>query len=58
MFLGLGFGTATIENALAQGQRIGDARASYHPITKVRRVESSEQMALIFGARCVEVVGE
>ena len=41
--LGFGFGTATIESAMAKGEPItGTTRESYRRITKVRRVESAQ----------------
>ncbi|HZH49249.1 MAG TPA: hypothetical protein VFD86_05730 [Nitrospira sp.] len=60
-FFGFGFGTATIERAMAD---VGpDKDFSTHDvngvhISKVRRVELHDFQVLSFGNRCVEVVGE
>jgi hypothetical protein len=58
---GFGFGTATIEKAMADAGP--DKDFSTHDvngvhISKVRRVELHDFQVLSFGNRCVEVVGE
>lgn len=60
IILGFGFGTATVERAKAQLEApdFGDPPPSDGPITKVRRVESTDFQVLFFGNRCVEVTGE
>jgi hypothetical protein len=61
IILGLGYGSATVENAMAKA---GQDKDFLNPpkngphITKIRRVESNELVALFFGSRCVRVVGE
>ena len=61
IFLGFGFGTATIERAKATTTKFNetgfDAPAGI-PITKVRRVEMHDTQFLSFGTHCVEVTGE
>ena len=63
IIFGFGIGTATFEQAKANGQPFGTSGGYYTPkprtsIVKVRRVESSESAVLMFGERCVEVTGE
>lgn len=47
IILGLAYGTATVEGALAEQM-----------VTKIRRVQLHDYHFLVAGARCVEVVGE
>lgn len=61
IILGFGFGTATIERAKADTEKINEAGLNVQagtPITKVRRVEMQDVQFLFFGSRCVEVTGE
>lgn len=72
IIFGLGFGTASIEEAKADGHTTMSTRSSAPtglqgggmtqtiraPITKVRRVELTDRQFLFFGSRCVEVTGE
>lgn len=59
IIFGLAYGTATVETALAQkAQLIENYNAPWQPIAKVRRVQLHDYQFLLFGARCVEVVGE
>ena len=69
--LGLSFGHASIEGALnepaplvksdqafpVKGQKVVD-RPAAQKIAKIRRVQIHDYMFLLFGAKCVEVVGE
>lgn len=61
IMFGFGFGTATIERARIAGVPIGQL-LGYDvqgvPISKIRRVEIEDAMALMFGDRCVVVTGE
>jgi hypothetical protein len=59
LFLGIGFGTATIEKAMAEGRPFEDSSSPVKGhITKLRRVELIDRNFLSFGGRCVFVVGE
>jgi hypothetical protein len=55
-----GYGTASVEQAMAKGgPDNGFANFKNHQqITKIRRVELNEAVFLLFGKRCVRVVGE
>jgi hypothetical protein len=61
ILFGLSYGQATVEGALAQHVRPIASRTTTdpaQPISKVRRVQLHDYQILMFGARCVEVVGE
>jgi hypothetical protein len=59
ILFGLAYGTATIENALAQKARL---LSNYNEpkvlISKVRSVVLHDYYYLFFGSRCIEVTGE
>ena len=66
IILGFGFGTTTIEQAMADARPYGthtvglgsqEGPSTGVRITRVRRVQFTDRQFL-FGARCVEVVGE
>jgi hypothetical protein len=61
--LGMGFGTATIEPAKANGKPFAMRQSvsttiQPKPIVKIRRVETEEMGILFFGSRCIQVTGE
>lgn len=56
--LGIGFGTASIANAMAYGHPIGDLRGPITRITKMRRVTLTDYVIVFLADRCIEVVGE
>ncbi len=60
IIFGLGFGTATLEGALAEPViRMTDPYdAPRQPIRRIRSVAIGDYQFLFFGARCVEIVGE
>ena len=56
--LGIGFGTASIDKAMADAHPIEDPRRSVTRITKVRRVTLTDYVIVFVADRCIEVVGE
>ena len=66
IIFGLAYGTATLEGALAEEvpttesmqPRNKNVTRTYQKISKIRRVQLHDYSFLMFGARCVEVVGE
>ena len=66
MILGFGFGTATIDRARADARQFGEPTVglghqqghSSQTITRVRRVQATDRQYMLFGSKCVEVVGE
>jgi hypothetical protein len=60
IIVGFGFGTATIERAQADTRVFGGTTdgPKAMPITKIRRAELQDVTLLMFGSRCIEVVGE
>lgn len=59
IFLGLSYGSATLEGALKRKVQTSEGYdAPWKPIVNVRRVQLHDYQFLFFGARCVEVVGE
>lgn len=57
MVLGIGFGTADLEEAKRQATLVSD-NSKRRAITKVRRVELIDFYLLLVGGKCVRVVGE
>lgn len=65
IILGLASGTATLEGALSEEVRTiaslnsqGKIKSTPQKISKIRHVRLHDFSFLMFGARCVEVVGE
>lgn len=60
IIFGFGYGTASVEQAMAKGGPDKDFAnfKNHQQITKIRRVELNEAVFLLFGKRCVRVVGE
>ena len=64
IFAGLGYGVNSVEQAMKNGLSGMSDRATYSqpalrmPITKIRSLSMTEMNVLIFGERCVKVVGE
>ncbi|HKT34756.1 MAG TPA: hypothetical protein VJR03_07975 [Nitrospira sp.] len=56
--LGMGFGTASIDKAMADAHPIGNRGGPVIRITKVRRVTWTDSVILFVADRCIEVVGE
>ena len=65
IIFGFAYGTATLEGALSEEVRTiesvrsnGKVKSNLQKISKIRRVQLHDYSLLMFGARCVEVVGE
>lgn len=60
IIFGLGFGTATVEEAMRNGQLRAEPhpRESHQAIKVIRSIALTDQAGLLFGFRCLEVVGE
>lgn len=70
IILGIGIGTATVENAMANARDIEayerarqaikheERRYRIEPIVKIRRLQFSDYALLGFGSHCLEVTGE
>ena len=56
--LGFGFGTASIDKAMAGAHPIGALDGHVIRITKVRRVTLTDSAIVFIAERCIEVVGE
>ena len=59
IIFGFAYGRASVEGALASAaEDLHDWQKSAPKITKVRRVDLFELSILMFGTRCVEVIGQ
>lgn len=59
--LGIGYGTATLEQAMRNAIRTEQTRTVDTPvlqIRKIRNVQLTDQQFVFVGSRCVEVTGE
>jgi hypothetical protein len=59
IILGFAYGRVSVERALVEkAELISDFTVPYQTLTKIRRIQLHDHQFLMFGARCVEVVGE
>lgn len=65
IILGFAYGSATLEGALSEAVQTieslkpgANVESTPQKISKIRRVQLHDYQFLMFGARCVEVVGE
>ena len=59
IILGFAYGHASVEGALAkEAEYLHEWQKSAPKITKVRRVEQLDLSILMFGTRCVDVIGQ
>lgn len=59
IIFGFAYGRASVDRALMdKAELIHDFTAPTQTLTKIRRIQLHDHQFLMFGARCVEVVGE